>query len=719
MSTENSRAHDGVDREMQSRPEYPAARRSDVWEERAGVRFPDPYRWLEQSTEEVRSWQRAQAKLASEYVRRWPGFEVLRRSVARLHVGRPTLPRHAGGYWFRLSQREGSSQAQVVTVSASARDAGRVLFDPCSENPDRPPFISWLSPAPSGRILALGVCADGSENNTIRLIDVATGALLQDVPNQVLMDSWLGGVHWLADSSGFYFTGLSGSTQEFRQAIYFHRIGGPRPVAAQQVPIPTGSRDYRGAMVSRCGRWAVAIHGILTPAPVALRDLSDPKSTWREFVTGVAESVAGHIIGKHYVAITTQNAPCGRVVAIDVDSPTPNDPASWKEVIPESEGVLRSLIPIGERLYLTELLDTYARVRIFDLTGKLLEEMPLPGRGAVADLGFPMMELFAKQPADEFVFNFSSLTASWGTYLHRPGTSRLETLIEPKVRIENAIVEDHWGTSPDGTRVPYHVVRLAGVKTDRPQPTLLYAYGSGGRALNPQFPDALAAFVEAGGVFVHAHLRGGGEFGVRWWQSGVLKNRQNAYADLYSIAENLIARSVTAPHLLIVTGASAGGLMAGVALTQRPELWRAVIPRVPVLDVVGGCREPYLHYVAALEFGDPDDPQEVQRLAHFSPYQLIQDGREYPAVYIDAGDTDPRCPAWHARKFAARLQAAQSGGSPILMHIWENAGHGWATAKDVEIDENTEWLAFAMQQVGMSLEDERDPEDQCSARDDR
>jgi prolyl oligopeptidase len=352
-------------------------------------------------------------------------------------------------------------------------------------------------------------------------------------------------------------------------------------------------------------------------------------------------------------------------------------------------------------LYVTELLDTYARVRMFRPDGSFVGEVPLPGRGAVAEMPFPLMEHFAKRPSEAFVFAFSSLTESWGIYSHRPGDACTETLIPSDVRIEHAVVEDRWAHSVRGVRVPYHVVRRADVDMSRPQPTLLFAYGSGGAAVNPQFPGAMAAFVAAGGIFVHAHPRGGGELGLEWWHGGVLKNRQNSYADMYAVAEDLIARGVTNPKCLALTGRSAGGLMVGVAVTQRPDLWRVAIPQVPVLDVIGGAREPYLGYVASLEFGDFDDPEDVRRMGTFSPYHLVRDGVEYPAVYIDAGDTDPRCPAWHARKFAARLQEAQAGSAPILLHVWQNSGHGWATSKDVQIEEYTEWLAFAMRELGM------------------
>jgi prolyl oligopeptidase len=209
----------------------------------------------------------------------------------------------------------------------------------------------------------------------------------------------------------------------------------------------------------------------------------------------------------------------------------------------------------------------------------------------------------------------------------------------------------------------------------------------------------MAAFVAAGGIFVHAHLRGGGELGRDWWEGGRFKNKQRGYEDLYAVAEDLKARGTTT---LAVTGGSNGGLMSGVALTQRPDLWQAVVPRVPIFDLVGACRENYARFAISVEFADVEDPEEVRRLLTFSPYHLATE-REYPAVFFDAGDTDPRCSPWHARKLAARMQAVQQGDAPVLLRVWENVGHGWATEKSVALEQSSEWLAFVCKHLGLDV----------------
>jgi prolyl oligopeptidase len=299
------------------------------------------------------------------------------------------------------------------------------------------------------------------------------------------------------------------------------------------------------------------------------------------------------------------------------------------------------------------------------------------------------------------VFGFSSLTVSPGIYSHTPGETRLETLQRPATQLDDTTVEDRWAVSADGTRIPYHIVRRADVSSEQPRPTLIYAYGGYNVPLVPQFPGAMAAFVAAGGLFVHAHLRGGGEFGLEWWRAGRLDKKQNCFDDLYAIAEALIAGGRSSAQLLAVTGGSNGGLTAGAAATQRPELWAAVVPRVPVLDLIAACRNPYGRMATMMERANVEEPDEVRRLASFSPYHLVRKGVRYPAVFLDAGDTDPRCPPWHARKFAARMQAASAGVAPILIHIWENVGHGWATDRNIAVLEHAEWLAFVLRELGV------------------
>jgi prolyl oligopeptidase len=345
-------------------------------------------------------------------------------------------------------------------------------------------------------------------------------------------------------------------------------------------------------------------------------------------------------------------------------------------------------------------VDTYSRVRVIDQAGGSCGHLPLPAAGTVGELPFSWMSL--PPWAEEFVFAFCTLDTSWAIYRHRPGDPDADPLTAAAIRIEGAIVEDHWARSPDGTRIPYHTVRLATTDTSRPVPALIFAYGGFNHSFPPSFPGAMAAFIEAGGIFVHAHLRGGAEHGRAWREAGRHHHKQNTYDDLYAVAEDLIARGVTEKRMLAVTGRSNGGLTAGVAVTQRPDLWQAAIPIVPMLDLIGGLRDPFTAAATRIDRGNPGDPGDVRRLAGYSPYQGIRPGTVYPAIFVSAAAADMRCPPWHARKWGARMQAAQAGDAPILIHIWEGAGHGAATPGDIAMEENTEWLSFVMRQLNLT-----------------
>ncbi|MFJ7200298.1 MULTISPECIES: prolyl oligopeptidase family serine peptidase [unclassified Streptomyces] len=669
------------------------ARTVDAFEEVAGLRVPDPYRWLEGETDEVRRWQREQARLATQTAYRNQDPAAVHKLIETYDAGaRPLLPRHASGRWFR-------AEGTALVVAGEPYGPGRTVVDLAAFGPA---VLSWFAPSPDGRVLALGVCTDGSEHNTVRLVEADSGRLLDGAPPQILHSAWAGGVSWLPDSSGFYFFALTGTPQEFRQAVYLHRLATADCAAAtvlEPVPVGAGSREYTLVQLSADGRWAVASHRVGSPVPVAVRDLTRPGAPWRPFLTDCAGTVAGHIVGDRYIAVTDVDAPRGRVVALDLGAGNPHDPSTWTELVPEGETVLRSLTPVGEHLYLSEFDRTHARVRVIDHDGVVTGEMPLPGKGALSAPFFPLTGLAVGPPTDDFVFAFSTLTSSWGVYRHRPGESGVETLSAPAVTLVAEVMYEH-AVAADGTEIPYHVVRPGGSRPDGPAPTLISAYGAANVPLLPQYQPELAAFVAAGGVLVQAHLRGGGEFGRDWHLAAHREHKQVRDQDLVAVAEHLIGSGLTAPGRLALSGGSDGGLMCGIAVTRRPDLWCAVLPLAPLLDLLGGIRDPYLNFVIRKAWADPDAPGDVRRLLGLSPYHLIEPG-EFPAVYVQAGAADPRCAPWHARKFTARLQAAQRGDAPIVLHVFDQAGHGAATSPEVAVAQDAEWLAFLIGVLGL------------------
>ncbi|WP_290051918.1 prolyl oligopeptidase family serine peptidase [Amycolatopsis solani] len=676
---------------------YPAARIVDTRDTVAGISFPDPYRWLEDDSAETAAWQEAQNSLTDAFLGQWPHLDALRSSVDE-HVadgtGSPNwlvdpTPKFAGGRWFRLARTPGPGypDSAVLVVSDGPDGPGRVLYDPVRDG-GRP--ISWFVPSPDGRIALFAVNQGGSDLGQIRLLDVETGDELPERLPQLTMGPMIT-PQWLPDSSGFFYTAGDLSAESFAFRVYFHTIGAEPPAE----PEPVTGAEGPTVQVAADGK-----HAVLTsvwPLPRYVCDL--PERNWRPFVPDLDASVAGVIDGDRYVAVTNHRAPRGRIVAIGFDDP---DPAAGRELVGESQRVLSHVRLVGGRLVVTGSVDTEARAWVFDRDGRELEEVPLPGRGALPVDVMPNAALVAESHPDEFVFPFSTPVSSPGLYRYRWGSGQVDTLREPRVRLAGATSTLRWARSADGTEVPYHLVLPEGADGTRPLPTLVTAYGGGRVSWPAQYPGPVAAFVAAGGALAISHQRGGSDLGTGWADAGRLRGKQNSLDDLYAIAEHLVATGATTTGRLAMTGWSNGGFLAGNAFTQRPDLWAAVVPQCPPLDVIGAHRLPYGKFALSAEYGDLDDPGEVARLAKMSPYHLVDETVAYPALYIHAGGADVACPPRPPRQFVARVQAAEATTAPVLLRVWDDVGHGTASNRSEAVTHATHWLAFLMQRLGMT-----------------
>lgn len=675
---------------------YPAARQEATSYSLAGVEFSERYAWLDEESDDTAEWERAEGALTDDFILEWPHFARLRELVGQCVAdgnGSPNWmvdqpPCFAGRRWFQLDRPGPDHQDQaVVTVSDELSGVARVLYDP---NADDDRHVAWFAPSPDGRLVALGVCAGGSELGEVRILDVATGSRLADrIPRFTVGALVI--PQWLPDSSGFFCTGVDPSADGFAFDAYLHRVGGD-PVTE---PEPVHAPDAVLVQVAADGRHAVATG--VWPLPRYVCEL--PGRTWRPFIQNVDASVAGVADGDRFVAITNHGAARGRLVAIPFDSADPDDAQSWRELVPESGRVLSHVRLVGDRLVVTGSVDTEARAWVFDREGRELEEVPLPGGGALPDDALPTAASVPAGHPNEFVFRFSSPRSSPGVYRYRFGTGVLETVREPAVTMAGVTVELRWAPSADGTLVPYHLV-LPSDPEEGPLPTLISAYGGGRVAWPAQFPGPLAAFVASGGALAISHQRGGSDLGSSWADDGRVKNKQNSYDDLYAIAEHLVSTGLSTTDRLAVTGWSNGGIMAGTALTQRPDLWAAVVAQCPVLDLIGAHRYPYARFAIGAEFGGLDDPDEVRRLAAMSPYQLVDDDTRYPWLYVHAGAADMACPTGPSRRFVARLQAT-APAAPVLLGLWEGVGHGTESGRSEAMLHTAYWLAFIMRRLGM------------------
>ena len=674
---------------------YPPATPVPTTRSFGNVTFEDPYAWLEEDNPPVLAWQSEQDALATACLTALPGYAACAARVAALHANQDVLaPKYAGGRWFRQRVPQGEALA-VIEVSSHAAGPGRRVVDLNAIGTGEPLLLSWYSPSPDGRKMALSWSSGGHDPENLRVIDVDSGEVLVDG----LPRSRPNFPAWLPDSSGFYYRANDRAFSPDRSLIFRHIIG--EPPASRPEPLDF-DHPICWPMSTGRDRYVLVYSDHLNPRPDYIRE-NGREGAWRAFLKGVPGMFRGVVQGDRFVAITDDGAPRGRLVSIPLATPARRE--TWCELIPATDGVLASVVAVGDRLVLLELVDAYARLRVLRGDGTIEGEIALPGRGAVntssgTGIAIAFMDCVFPAAGNEVVFVFASLTEAPALYRADVVSRRCEPLTPPAARLD-AQVCDRAATSVDGVRVPYRVVCRRDVDLSRAQPTVIFGSGGFNVALVPgwQVP-ALAAWVQSGGVLAIAHVRGGGEFGPDWWRAGQLANKQNSFNDLYAVAEDLLSSGVSARGQLGVYGISNGGTLAAVAAVQRPDLFAAAVAQLPITDQFGLVRDPVSAMIARMEDGDPCDPVMSQRLRSWSPYQNVVDGAAYPAVLVDCGSNDPRCPAWHGRKLAARLQRATSSARPVLLRVRRSAGHR-PVGEAAQLLQQAELLAFFADQLGL------------------
>lgn len=669
-------------------PGQPNTRREEIRDTIGGIEFGDPYRWLEEDSDEALSWQERQNAFAEEHLRSWPGYRKLCESIGPHFASMLVFaPIRGGQHWFWMAVEE---NGVVIRVAEELRTVGRVLVDPNSLSIERP-SLDWFYPSPDGRYVAFGLSEGGDEQSVLHVVETDGGRVL---PERIPHTSFAK-VAWLPDSSGFYFSGgVARDTEQADKFIFFHRPGHeplsePEPVRVRE--------EYLQPQISPDGRYLAVLPSEIEPRPDYLKDLAGD-GEWRPFLRDEEGVFIGVFVGDSYVAITTDGAPRGRLVEIPIAGGT--DRSTWRELVPESEAVLRSVSVVGGKLVLAELVDARSRIRILSLDGLVEEVLELPGEGTAnvngVWWGHVIIDPMVESGDDEFTFTYGTYTKSPSVYRYGMRSRRLELIREPEIALDDMTVEQLSCVGQDGADVTFWTVR----RTDgsQPAPALIYGYGGWNIAFLPVYLGIFAPFVEAGGTMVFPNLRGGGEYGWDWWQAGRLARKQTTYDDLYAVAESLIAKGMTTSDRLAVAGASNGGLLTGVAATQRPDLFRAVVSQVPLLDLMRYTQDSYTGECTE-EYGDPRKPEEVAWGYSYSPYHNVREGTAYPATLIVCGEEDIRCPPWHGRKTAARLQHATTSKAPILLRVWPGAGHLAGILGEPE--KSAEWVGFVMRQLGM------------------
>lgn len=645
------------------------------------------------------AWQAARTDETLAAVHAIDGYAELRTAVlAYTDAAQRWTPRYAGGRWFQLKRLDTEAELPALTVRDAVDAQPRVLVDVNDHTtPGGPPMsLGWMTPSPDGGVVAYSVAAEGAEINEVILLDVATGERTSDrVPWNVMFAP-----SWLPDSSGFWCATNEVGDDGVRVSIRRFLLGEPAtdwaaPLPDELVfPNPTVSSDGHYVTVA-AGNSQVRMDHVITKDLQVMRILD-----------GIAGSFRGAVVDDAFYALTDNNAPRGRIVRIPLETST--DRSTWVELVAESADTLADFEVFDDTLVLAVSRDCSAAIDVVDLRTGEREAVSLPGTGGVGALAerafHPGLPVFARS-GDELVFIYSDLYTSPAVYRYLADERRLECLEPPTTQLENMTVSYITTVSADGAEVAAHVIHRTDLDLSRPRSTLLCGYGGFQVTDLPAYVNGHAAWLDAGGIYVLAHLRGGGEFGADWWRAGRRESKQNTFNDFYAVAERLIDLGWTSPDHLAIYGASNGGLLAAVALTQRPELWAAVVADVPAVDLLQMDSYPLMYAIAREEYGDPTIPEERQWLESIDPMVNARPAR-YPATLVIAGANDPRCPAGQARLLVDAVRAAQIGAAPILLRVHAEQGHGAQGAFEVA-DRLTEILAFCAVHSGLEANGDR------------
>jgi prolyl oligopeptidase len=677
----------------------------------------DPYRWLEEGdAPAVARWTEAQNAATRKALDHLPGRAALEERLGRLYaigsLGAPVSRPHAAGpagkpgherrYFY--TRRDGAQNQPVLYVRDGLHGADRAVVDVNQERADGTRALDWWFPSDDGRQVAYGTSDDGSEESLLRVRDVDSG---QDLGEQIPRTRACS-LAWLPDGTGFYYTRypkpgeVPRGEEAYHRGVFFHLLGGDPADDRKIFGEGRDRTDWPSVDLSPDGRWlVVSVAQGWTKSEVYLLDIHAGRAGIPRPPIAVAAGEDARFdvieaLDDRLYLLTTSGAPRGRIFAVDPQHPAR---AHWREVVPEGSDVLERAVYFHGGLAVGFLHDAAARLSVFDRDGRGRHEVPLPGLGALTALS-------AARDVAELFYGFTGFFAPTSIFDVQLGAApksvvwrALEAPVDPAAfEVERVMI-----TSRDGTRVPLFLAHRKGLPRDGTRPALLTGYGGFDVNMLPAWSPSAIPFLERGGTYALAVLRGGGEYGESWHRAGMLGNKQNVFDDFIAAATWLIAERVTAADRLAISGGSNGGLLVGAALTQRPELFRAVICGVPLLDML----RYHLFRIAALwipEYGSPDDPVAARWLAAYSPYHHVRDGVKYPAVFLHAAVSDTRVDPMHARKMAARLQAATASGLPVLLQIESKAGHGAGKPLRKVIAQLVDEWSFLFAQLGISNE---------------
>lgn len=681
------------------RIDYPPTKKVDVVDEFHGVSVPDPYRWLEEmESPEVRAWIEAQNKLTFGFLEKIPGRKAIASRIEKLwNYERYGLPIKEGDKYF-FTRNSGLQAQSPLYVSASLTAEPRLLLDPNELSKDGTVSTGGYAPSPDGKLLAYYVQSGGSDWMEWRIRDVETGKDLEDK----IEWSKFSRCSWSRDGKGFYYSrydkpaeGQALSEANYFQKLCYHKIGTPQ----SEDPIVYERKDERewgfDGQATDDGRYLIITiwQGTDPKTRVFYKDLRDRSLRVHELLPkndSMYEFIDND--GPVFWFMTNKDAPNSKVIAIDIRKPD-----ELKTLIPEQKEALQAVTMVGGKFFARYLKDAKTFVRMTDTAGKSLGEVKLPGIGTAG--GFA-----GKRTDEETFYNFTGFTTPNTIYRFDVKAAKSSVFRQPKVAFDSSQYETTqvFYRSKDGTRVPMFIVSKKGVKRDGQNPTILYGYGGFNAAQTPYFSVINLTWMELGGVFCVANIRGGSEYGKAWHDAGRLLNKQNVFDDFIAAAEWLIKNKVTSPPKLCVMGGSNGGLLVGAVVNQRPDLFGAALPAVGVMDMLR-FNKFTIGWAWESDYGSPQNSEQFAALKAYSPYHNVKPGTKYPAVLVTTGDHDDRVVPLHSYKYTAAMQAAQAGPAPILIRVETRGGHGGGKPIQMIIEEYADQYAFLLKTLDMKL----------------
>ena len=683
--------------------QYPVTESIDHTDTYHGTVVADPYRWLEDDVREsdaVSQWVDSQNEVTFDYLDTIEEREPIRQRLEKLwNFERYGLPRKEGGRYF-FSHNDGLQNQSVIFTQKSLEEEPQLLVDPNTWSDDGTIALASYFPSPKGKFFAYMVQDGGSDWRSAKVMDLESGEVLEDNLEWLKFTA----LTWASDDTGFYYNRFPPEEKDVKfqslnmnHATYFHRIGDRQQDDQLIYTRPEEPEWLYGAVVTDDGRYLVITiaKGTDDRYQIVYQDLQTDGAEPVMLIEGFDYdyTFVGNLDSELYFR-TNNDAPRNKLIAIDVENP---EPGNWREVIPQAKDVLSDASLVGGRIVGEYMQDAWSLVRIYDIDGLHLETVDLPGIGSASGFGGR-----TDDPETFFRYESYDTPATINRFDVVTGEVTVFKNAEVDFNSDDYVVEQVFYKSKDGTRVPMFISHRNDIVVDGNRPTMLYGYGGFNISMTPRFSITRLAWMEMGGIYAVANLRGGGEYGEEWHKAGTKLKKQNVFDDFIAAAEYLIAENYTNTDRLAVFGGSNGGLLVGAVVNQRPDLFGAAIPAVGVMDMLR------FHQFTAGRFwvddyGSADNAEEFNALYAYSPYHNIKAGTKYPAVLVTTADTDDRVVPGHSFKYAAAIQAAQEGDAPVLIRIETRAGHGAGIPTEKTIQSYADQWAFLVRNLGVRL----------------